>query len=575
MVLHVINIFHSSLNCPLAVLYKFLEYYSTFDWDKYCIAFNGLVLISALPEIDVVLLHDCNKLLLTEEFLRSAREVLLPPAGVVETKNLFPVKFLNILDPLRDDNNLGRSVSKGNRYRIKSALSYGFQRLSDILILPPEELRAGLERFFNNTLERNGKGKRVDVLIPVPPYGSESSVTKNDNIDVLSGIKYGLWLNDYAMKSYPVWPAMSVPGQIWNTGRGELGLNIQYDQNPYCYVDESLSCSVDSAQVLVNQTVEEKWKLRKKPFSTDSPRAPQLNNLNINDKGKARGMFEEKWESRCLQLNNAACFEERRKLRSTPFAYNSRAFWQTNAGSQHDKWRSRGTVASVDHHYGPLLSNSVSGSSGTCVFIPLRENLIFDEDEVKQEIGKSLAKANEEESEILGSLASTPKESSISSDIGERSCSIKYSMNEFPLLHGSKPIPIRSPPLAYLKDDQVKETSVSFDSTEFGSCKPSSPASLSFSEAGKQSDSSDVSVFLDALSELTSTVRISEEDKVSLKSEENKVVSVESLPLTDESEFPPLACPPKPVIPLCKKEFPPLRACLRSQKKKKKNKGRK
>lgn len=51
MVLHVINHFHCSLHFPLAVLYKFLEYYSMFDWGRYCVAINGLVSISSLPEI--------------------------------------------------------------------------------------------------------------------------------------------------------------------------------------------------------------------------------------------------------------------------------------------------------------------------------------------------------------------------------------------------------------------------------------------------------------------------------------------------------------------------------------------
>lgn len=76
MVLHIINLFHSSLCGPLAVsisfvqnfhvlnasliqvvlfclqvLHRFLDYYSTFDWDNYCISINGPVAISSLPEI--------------------------------------------------------------------------------------------------------------------------------------------------------------------------------------------------------------------------------------------------------------------------------------------------------------------------------------------------------------------------------------------------------------------------------------------------------------------------------------------------------------------------------------------
>ena len=37
--------------CFLQVLYKFLEYFSKFDWDKYCISLSGPVCRSSLPEI--------------------------------------------------------------------------------------------------------------------------------------------------------------------------------------------------------------------------------------------------------------------------------------------------------------------------------------------------------------------------------------------------------------------------------------------------------------------------------------------------------------------------------------------
>lgn len=75
LVLHIINISYSSLSGPLAVsifksqlswalltrltddtyhqqvLFKFLDYYASFDWDNYCITVNGPVPISSLPDI--------------------------------------------------------------------------------------------------------------------------------------------------------------------------------------------------------------------------------------------------------------------------------------------------------------------------------------------------------------------------------------------------------------------------------------------------------------------------------------------------------------------------------------------
>ena len=51
LVLYIFHLFHSSLDGPLAVLYRFLDYFSKFDWDNYCISLNGSVCKSSLPDI--------------------------------------------------------------------------------------------------------------------------------------------------------------------------------------------------------------------------------------------------------------------------------------------------------------------------------------------------------------------------------------------------------------------------------------------------------------------------------------------------------------------------------------------
>ncbi|KAK1284798.1 hypothetical protein QJS10_CPB21g01570 [Acorus calamus] len=75
----------------------------------------------------------------------------------------FPLKNLNIVDPLKESNNLGRSVSKGNFYRIRSAFGYGARKLGRILLLPKEDIVGEVNKFFLNTLERHGSGHRPDV----------------------------------------------------------------------------------------------------------------------------------------------------------------------------------------------------------------------------------------------------------------------------------------------------------------------------------------------------------------------------------------------------------------------------
>lgn len=51
---------------------------------------------------------------LDEKFFRECMELYSGETGVVEaSRKYFPVKYYNILDPLKHSNNLGRSVTKG------------------------------------------------------------------------------------------------------------------------------------------------------------------------------------------------------------------------------------------------------------------------------------------------------------------------------------------------------------------------------------------------------------------------------------------------------------------------------
>ncbi|KAJ0985443.1 hypothetical protein J5N97_003799 [Dioscorea zingiberensis] len=170
LVLYIFHLFHSSLEGPLAVLYKFLDYYSKFDWDNYCISLNGPIPVASLPElVSEAPENDGGELLLCKDFLRSSMDLFsIPPRGVENSPRVFMQKHLNIVDPLRENNNLGRSVSKGNFYRIRSAFTYGARKLGRILLLPDESIANELNTFFTNTLDRHGSGERPDVQDELP-----------------------------------------------------------------------------------------------------------------------------------------------------------------------------------------------------------------------------------------------------------------------------------------------------------------------------------------------------------------------------------------------------------------------
>eukprot|EP00897_Mesotaenium_endlicherianum_P001132 jgi/Mesen1/11019/ME000098S10414 len=176
LVLYIFHVFHGSLNGPLQVLLKFLEFFSTFDWDNYCLSLQGPIPISSLSSLPdskpAKPVGGEDGLLLQESFLRKCSEAFsVFPGGNVQEgqKKPFVQKFMNVIDPLLETNNLGRSVSKGNFHRIRAAFAYGARKLRSILHGPREKMLVELDKFFQNTWTRHGKVARLDVLKESPP----------------------------------------------------------------------------------------------------------------------------------------------------------------------------------------------------------------------------------------------------------------------------------------------------------------------------------------------------------------------------------------------------------------------
>ncbi|TKW07556.1 hypothetical protein SEVIR_7G314875v4 [Setaria viridis] len=186
LVLYIFHIFHKSLDGPLAVLYRFLDYYSKFDWDNKGISLFGPVSLSSLPDLvtDPPDTHD-DGFLPREEFLKECAEAFsVPHKNSEKDAQVFSRKFLNIVDPLKQSNNLGRSVSKGNFYRIRSAFDFGARKLGKILQVPACSTVNEVNQFFRNTLKRNCTGLRLDVLVSSSDDDLLSDHATNDSLSL-------------------------------------------------------------------------------------------------------------------------------------------------------------------------------------------------------------------------------------------------------------------------------------------------------------------------------------------------------------------------------------------------------
>ena len=67
---------------------------------------------------------EMGDLLLSEEFLRNCQDMFsVSPNGIETNFRVFPLKHLNIIDPLKENNNLGRSVNRGMAHALSLSLS--------------------------------------------------------------------------------------------------------------------------------------------------------------------------------------------------------------------------------------------------------------------------------------------------------------------------------------------------------------------------------------------------------------------------------------------------------------------
>ncbi|GFY97435.1 nucleotidyltransferase [Actinidia rufa] len=165
LILYIFHVFNNSFTGPLEVLYRFLEFFSNFDWDNFCVSLWGPVPITSLPDVTAEPPRkDSGELLLSKFFLDACSSVYTVfPVGRENQGQHFVSKHFNVIDPLRVNNNLGRSVGKGNFFRIRSAFAFGAKRLEKLLDCPKENLVYEVNQFFMNTWDRHGSGNRSDA----------------------------------------------------------------------------------------------------------------------------------------------------------------------------------------------------------------------------------------------------------------------------------------------------------------------------------------------------------------------------------------------------------------------------
>ncbi|GFZ15097.1 PAP/OAS1 substrate-binding domain superfamily [Actinidia rufa] len=458
------------------VLHRFLDYYSAFDWDKYCVSLNGRVALSSFPDIVVETpQNDGSGLLLDQEFLKNAIGMFSVSNWAQEsTEQAFPKKYLNIIDPLKQNNNAGRSVSKANLSRIKRALSLGARKLRGIIMLPPENIDQGLKEFFETTLDRNGKVQRPDVRIPVPVFltgKSEIADLNGDYYNYLANITYcGRYHNTESI------PPTS-PSQFWNQDAG-----MQFNQ------------------IFVPPTTMKRFVLT--PLF--HPKASQASSAALGDEDilKVRGIstsMPTSVEEMLKALSMETCIPYTESRGTGTFIPDVRAKKKLILQGRiyaDEKAKSRGNETyirekSVKENYSSqgavtripdvgVAKNAKPGVTGT-----YNHNMILEENTKSHGAGTSSSdprspykqmpfqgrgRDDGQTTEGLVLKPSSKKEQvDVSSETkGESTSSINISLEEFPLLPGSKVVPLRSPQLGLPAEESPSAQNSQTIPVEFG-----------------------------------------------------------------------------------------------------------
>eukprot|EP00210_Caulerpa_lentillifera_P004490 g4284.t1 len=187
MVLYIFNVYHSELQTPLEVLYKFLIVFHHFEWDKFCLTLCGPVSLKSLDTSTVMPVAE-NGSLLFPTFLNVMQDAYsYTPVVPTNSKGPGYPKCINIMDPLLHSNNLGRSVSKTSEIRIRNAFGHGARLLHQLFPKDLTEAQEAIDCFFKNTWLAQRR-PRLSLEPHVPrPQSSALSIEQQSNQEAHAG----------------------------------------------------------------------------------------------------------------------------------------------------------------------------------------------------------------------------------------------------------------------------------------------------------------------------------------------------------------------------------------------------
>ncbi|ETV91839.1 hypothetical protein, variant 1 [Aphanomyces invadans] len=203
LVLYVFNLFHDSIHMPLQAAAHFFGLFAAFPWDGFCVAIEGPRDLRSLTSPPQRPRDGAAPLWLSQQILRMHRSGQLDPpmapvgphtavfcndevkdesdADEVARMLQFPIKSINIMDPIDSRVNLGHALSAKQATQFRQALDHGATKLHSVLAAMKKEMTAAvstslgstssvslLDGCFRGVSTRFQSGWRPDTAVVVP-----------------------------------------------------------------------------------------------------------------------------------------------------------------------------------------------------------------------------------------------------------------------------------------------------------------------------------------------------------------------------------------------------------------------
>jgi hypothetical protein len=192
LVIYIFNNYSETINNEMDAFVHFFKICKETNWEKYMLSLFGFCEIDSSEPVDYKGLLDKDDF---SHFLKTFDKINI--LDKQNSKKTFTNKYFNIIDPIFNTNNLGKSVNFHNFSKIKKVFEIGYTDIQNIISLkqsgasPFTYLNSLLKLFHRSLSNSHGEILFQNLLLPkiVISTNSKKEITTDETIEKNSSFK--------------------------------------------------------------------------------------------------------------------------------------------------------------------------------------------------------------------------------------------------------------------------------------------------------------------------------------------------------------------------------------------------